>query len=45
MFWIFGCDVCAISAPRPRIGPTSPALEGEVVTTGQPDKFLFQRLN
>ena len=34
-----------ILAPPPGIEPTAAALEGEVVTTGQPDKFLFQRLN
>ena len=45
MFGVFGCDVCGISASQPGIEPTSPALEGEAVTTGPPDKSLFQRLN
>ena len=36
MFWFFGCEACGILAPPPRIEPAPPALEGEVLTTGQP---------
>ena len=38
MFWFFGQEACGILAPRPRIEPTPPALEGEVLTTGPPGK-------
>ena len=38
MVWFFGQEACGISAPQPRIEPTSPALEGEVLTTRQPGK-------
>ena len=31
---------CRISAHQPGIEPTPPALEGEVLTTGQPGKSL-----
>ena len=34
----FGPEACGISAPRPGIEPTPPALEGEVPTTGPPGK-------
>ena len=32
---------CGILAPRPGIEPSSPALEGGVLTTGPPGKFLI----
>ena len=38
MFWFFGREARGILAPRPGIEPTSPALEGEVLTTGLPGK-------
>ena len=38
MFWFLGYEACGISAPRARIKPTPPALEGEVLTTGPPGK-------
>ena len=41
MFWFFGREACGILAPRPGIKPAPPALEGEVLTTGQPGKFLY----
>ena len=40
MFWCFDCKPCGILAPRPGIEPTPPALEGKVLTTGLPGKFL-----
>ena len=36
MFWIFSHETCRILAPRP--GIESPALGGEVLTTGPPGK-------
>ena len=41
MFWFFGPQACGILAPRPGIEPAPPALEGEVLTTGQPGKSLY----
>ena len=38
MFWFFGHETCGILAPQPRVEPTPPALEGEVLTTGLPGK-------
>ena len=38
MFWFFGHEACGILAPLPGIKPTTPALEGEVLTTGLPGK-------
>ena len=35
---VFGHEACAISAPRLGIKPATPALEGEVSTTGPPGK-------
>ena len=35
MLWIFGCKACGSSVPRPGIKPTSPALEGEVLTSAR----------
>ena len=40
MFCFFGHEACGILAPKPRIEPTAPALEGEVLTTEQPGKSL-----
>ena len=44
LFWVFveffGQEVCGISAPRPGIQPSAPALEGKVLTTGPPGKSL-----
>ena len=37
-FWFFGHEACRILAPRPRIEPTSPALEGKILTSGSPGK-------
>ena len=36
MFWCFGHKACGILASWSGIEPTSPALEGEVLTTGPP---------
>ena len=36
----FGYKACEILAPGPGIEPTSPALEGEVLTTKLPGKSL-----
>ena len=38
MCWFFGCESCGILAAWPRMEPTPPALEGEVLTTGAPGK-------
>ena len=38
MFWFFGPEPCGILPPGPGIQPTSPALEGRVLTTGPPGK-------
>ena len=32
---------CGILVPHPEIGPTLPTLEGKILTTGWPGKFLF----
>ena len=37
-FWFFGCKACGILAAQPRVEPTSPAVEGEILTTGPPGK-------
>ena len=39
MFWFFGRESHGILAPQPRIEPTPPTLEGEVLTIGLPGKF------
>ena len=39
MFWPFGHEACGILAPQLGIKPASPAVEGEVLTTGPPAKF------
>ena len=38
MFCFFGHEACRILAPQPGIKPTLSALEGKVLTTGQPWK-------
>ena len=38
MFWFFEHKACGILAPQPETEPTSPELEGEVLTTGSPGK-------
>ena len=40
MFWFFGHEACVILALQRGIEPIPPALEGEVLTTGQPGKSL-----
>ena len=45
MFWFFGWKACGILAPWPEIEPTPPALEGEVLTTGQPGKYQDSLFN
>ena len=41
LFWFSGHQACGILAPQPRIKPVPPALEGRVLTTGSPGKYLF----
>ena len=36
LFWSFGPEACRILASLPGIKPIPPALEGEVLITGQP---------
>ena len=38
MFWFFVCEACGILAPKPGIEPAPPALEGEILTAGPPEK-------
>ncbi len=38
VLFFFAHEACGILVPRPGIEPTSPALEGEVLTTGPPAK-------
>ena len=40
MFWLFDPEACGILVPQPGIYPTTPALEGDVLTTGPPGKSL-----
>ena len=42
MFWILGHKACGIWALRPGIELTLPALEGKVLTTGQPGEVPKQ---
>ena len=42
MFWFFGHEACGILAPGPEIEPAPPAVEGEVLTTGPPEKGHLQ---
>ena len=41
MFWSFGHEAYGILVPQPGIEPAPRALEGEVLTTGLPEKSLF----
>ena len=36
MFSIFDYEVCGILVPRPEVEPTTPALEGQILTPGAP---------
>ena len=36
---------CGVVVPRPGIAPVSPALAGEFLTTGPPEKFLSGNLD
>ena len=40
VFWFFGLKAYVVLAPGIGIEPTTPALEGKVLTTGSPGKFL-----
>ena len=40
LFWLFGPEACGISAPGSGIEHTSPALEGEVLTSRPPGMSL-----
>ena len=40
VFWFFGQETCGILALQPGIEPIPLALEGEVLTTGPPEKSL-----
>ena len=45
MFWLYGQEARGIlSPPQPGVKPTSPALEGKILTTGPPGKSLQQNL-
>ena len=41
MFGCLGHEACGILAPRPRVEPTPPALEGEVLTSRLPGRSLY----
>ena len=41
MFWIFGHQACGFLAPGPGIEPSTPELEGEVLTSGAPGESPF----
>ena len=41
MFWFFVHEACGILACQLGIKPSPPALKGEVLTTGLPEKFLL----
>ena len=38
MSWFFGQEACGILVPQPGIEPAPPALGGEILTTGPPEK-------
>ena len=43
MFWLYGQEARRILSPlQPGLKPTSPALEGKILTTGPPGKSLQQ---
>ena len=37
-FFFFGPEACGMLVPQKEIEPTPPALEGEILTTGLPEK-------
>ena len=39
-FFFYGCRIFRILASWPEVEPTAPALEGKILTTGPPGKFL-----
>ena len=39
MSWFFGHEARGILASQPGIKPAPPALEGEILTTGPPEKY------
>ena len=41
MFWFFGHEACGVLTPQPGMEPTSPATDGEALTTGPPGKSLI----
>ena len=41
MFWIFGHQACGFLVPRTGIEPSTPELEGEVLTSGAPRESSF----
>ena len=41
MFRSFGLKVCGNLTPWPGMEPTRPSLEGKILTTGPPEKFLY----
>ena len=43
-FGVFDPKACGILVPQPGIDPTTPALEGEALTTGPPEKAPTGRL-
>ena len=40
MFWFTGLEACGIKVPWWGIKATAPAVEGEIFTTGEPDKSV-----
>ena len=38
MSWFLVCEACGILASKPGIEPSPPALEGEILTAGPPEK-------
>ena len=44
LFFVFFFEACGILAIPLGIEPTPPALEGEVLTTGLPEKSLIQEV-
>ena len=41
VFFFFGHEACGILAPRQGIKPTTPVLEGKILTTGPPGKSPY----
>ena len=44
MFWFFGPEICVDPSFQIRDQPTPPAVEGKVLTTVPPEKFLQKPL-